>query len=151
MIFAACAIWLSWVVPNFGFVNYGQPSAVLWKDQLFVFVAPSTRSFEALYRGPFSLGRKRAGTPVAYGVGDVSQNVVPCSQAKLEIRDGRALWFSAGFFPLIIPLADLPCLENSEFGVEVCKSRFGLEQYRLAWRYYPYDEQLLFPKHRKPD
>lgn len=137
--------------------TYGQPSAVLWKDQLFVatsslyisgpFIRPAT-----LYRGTFSPDARQLRDPLEHGQGDVSSRLMHLGQAKLEVRDNRVLWFEAGGDPVILPTPELPYLELNEFGKELCRLRpRDNEQHLIIERYSGNLGRLLFPKHRKPD
>jgi hypothetical protein len=157
------------------YLDYGQPSAVLWHDQLFVSVAgpgipgQNLPGWGMLYRGPFTPAVRRVRSPAEYST---TALLSASTQAKLEIRGDRVLSCSGesvGYF--IFDLQDLPLLEPNAFGERLLELRHGavgepelvllgdrwvnfraaayLGQLREASHaYYRY---LLFPDHRRPD
>jgi hypothetical protein len=144
MIEMVLAIVLGPVLTNFSVANYGQPSAALWKDQLFVavtsrelfpnpyetFLLPPNQwgpgpgsphqSAGFLYRGTFNTAARRVRDPI--------EHVNPCihdypsTQAKLHIRDNRLLLFQ-GHTPYIFPMTELPLLERSELAFKLMELR----------------------------
>ena len=137
-------------------MNYGQPSAVLWKDQLFVADGRTPDGRLRVRALPWNFcDCSEAGMPLtdrirARGMGSYAPR--SCQQAKMEIQGDRLLWFTAGSNLHIIPLSELPYLEQSTFGQQLCLTRADYqEQYLLFGSYTGFVDQLLFPKHRKPD
>jgi hypothetical protein len=128
--------------------SYGQPSAALWEDQLFV--AINGRPFLSpgrLYRGTFTPAERRVRSPVEYYNDPFLGH--PATQAKLDVRDNRVLLNSgskSGYY--ILPMNILPELEANKFGDLLSGSPS-----RKA-SLLPYSgrvDHLLFPPHRKPD
>ncbi len=149
MLSTAWAIWLAWTLPGLLGFFYGQPSAVLWKSQLFVAINERSYSPGALYRGELRSDR---------GIDKPAEYANPimarfADQPQLEIRDDRVLLATPGKGFHIFPLADVPGLEESEFG-----ERFRrLRGYRSLSHMFRASiggdggHQLLFPSHRAPD
>ena len=150
MISTAWALWFTLFLPGLFGGHYGQPSAALWKDQLFVAINGSNVAGGKLYRGTFSPVRKNVHSPVEhvnwYG-GDLSS----LTQAKLQIQGDRVLLCASGHTPRIFPMAEVPLLEANEFGEELCKLRGYRSQSHLNDRSSGDSQRLLFPIHRKHD
>jgi hypothetical protein len=145
---AALFAFLSW----FTAPNYGQPSAALWKDQLFVAIKSRvTVAPDALDRGTFHPTRKGVRQPIEYTPAIGYNGISDSHQAKLHLQDERVLLFSAGNSPVIFPLAELPLLEANEFGQQLCKLRGYQNSSFLINHYCGSAKTLLFPPHRKPD
>lgn len=141
---SAFASFLLLLATYAGWPIYGQPSAALWEDQLFV--AVNTGYF---YRGTFTPTKRRVRDPIA--------NVNPrwwdirSSQAKLEIRDDRLLLLQGGGGHYIFPLAEVPLLESSEFAERLLRWRGYQDHTSFIDSYVHSDHRLLFPEHRKAD
>ena len=121
MIATVCVVWLGSVVPQVQALDYGQPSAALWKDQLFV--AITGRAFNSpavLYRGKFTPESRRVRDPLEHH--NPSGDLRDSTQAKLDLREDRLLLHSAFLGYCIYPLDQVWRLEDSAFG-------FG----RLRW------------------
>ena len=148
---AAVCVMLGVLYHDLIWYYYGQPSAVLWKDQLFVAINGKTLSASgSLYRNKVWLDWAGIEKPLEYRNPTGTSHAY---QAKLEIRDNRVLLASPGEGYCILPLADVPGLEVSEFGEQLCvlrgfksQSHF-VDSYSLNDTYAP----LLFPSHRAPD
>lgn len=147
MIAALLVLGIGGAVQQARALNYGQPSAALWKDQLFVAInGKHFVSASWLYRGTFAPALKRVRSPVEhYNPGGYG----PCStQAKLDIRSDRVLLHNGVAKYLIFPMDVVPALEANEFGAAV-RTAAGLDGVFL-----PYSvsfDCLLFPAHRKHD
>ena len=92
MLSTAWAIWLAWTLPGLLGFFYGQPSAVLWKSQLFVAINERSYSPGALYRGELRSDR---------GIDKPAEYANPimarfADQPQLEIRDDRVLLATPG-------------------------------------------------------
>jgi hypothetical protein len=128
--------WCSWA-------NYGQPSAALWKDQLFVAVTARTdfrnpyekilppeqaipgpgvpfRTAGFLYRGTFTPTARRVRDPIEHD--NPCNHGYPSTQAKLHLRDDRVLLFQGGDY-YIFPMTELPLLERSELAFKLMELR----------------------------
>ncbi len=127
---------------------YGQPSAVIWKDQLFTAINGRVPAPGALYRGTFNPGVKGIKPPIEYWNPNTTHTAY---QAKLDIRDNRLLLFTPSPVFFILPMEDVPALEPSEFGETVCRLRGHANQYFLVAHYGAGIRKLVFPPHRKPD
>jgi len=150
MVVAACVLCLSWAAEQANWIWCGFPSAVLWKDQLFV--STNGRFFGALgglSRGTFTPHLKEVKSPVWH----YTQMVTHCTNlAKLEIRDGRLLFFTAGqAFFYVVPMEEVPALEANEFGEAIGRARGYLNSSALLDRHSGETGGMLFPSHRKPD
>jgi hypothetical protein len=122
---------------------------VLWKDQLFV--AMNGRLFGpsgGMFRGTFTPDQKGVQSPLLYRTQAVSG---PTHLTKLDFRDGRFLFFTPGSAAYIVPIAEIPGLEESEFGAEICRARGYMNASALLAHFGIGDDFLLFPPHRKPD
>ena len=155
MISAACVVWISLIVPTFGLGYYGQPSGALWADQLFVAtsgnVLPGSKC-GSVYRGTLRRDEHMPRSPIEYWDHSAVAPLVRCPQTKLEVRENRVLWYTAGGEPLIMPFTELPCLEANNFGDELCRLRHGFPHPRwLISKYTGSVDLMLFPEHRKPD
>jgi hypothetical protein len=148
MIYAVCVIWLGWVVPALGLLEYGQPSAALWKDQLFVAVTGKT-SNGFLYRGTFVLKGKEIRSPIEH-VNPFFWDV-QSSQAKLDIRDDRVLLLQGDGPHYIFPLQEVPLLERNAFAGRLIALRGYPDYTAFIDRFYGSFGLLLFPEHREPD
>jgi hypothetical protein len=148
MVATLFAFWLGGVVPQAQALDYGQPSAALWKDQLFV--STTKRHFITagyLYRGTFSPALRRVRSPVEYrnpsGYGPGS------TQAKIDVRADRLLVNAgAGGMYYILPFEVLPELEANEFGL---KLSFNAGHAGSPLPHGARFDYLLFPTHRKHD
>jgi hypothetical protein len=150
--------------------SYGQPSANIWGDQLFVAVTQQLQGSSMLYRGQFSPRARAIRSPIEhdnpYHFSD------PSSQAKLDIRNDRVLLFSGEGGYHIIPLEVIPFMENSAFGAKLRILRTGPDKVDgpsretdpiRAWLadvgvysnliapYYAKGYDVVFPEHRKHD
>ncbi|MBN9121664.1 MAG: hypothetical protein J0I06_21390 [Planctomycetes bacterium] len=129
-------------------LNYGQPSAALWEDQLFVAITRWQRTGPALvYRGKFTPTSSRVRGPLEHD--NPSRGLRDSTQAKLDLRDDRLLLRSAFDRYCIYPLDQVWRLEHSAFGV----GRFGgLGPYsEFTFGYSATYETLLWPDHRELD
>lgn len=130
---------------------YGQPSAALWEDQLFVAVARlPERPSAFVYRGTFDPNRRRVRDPQE--LSNPSYLYARSTQAKLDIRDNRLLLLHDGTAPFIFPMTEVPLLEYSEFGNRLTE----LHGYKVGgtdhWdRFAGAGASILFPNHREPD
>jgi hypothetical protein len=129
---------------------YGQPSALLWEDQLFVGINGRVNGpIGALYRGTFNEKRKDILSPTDYWHLVHTNN---SHQSKLEIRYDHVLLFTAGCIPYLLPISELPCMQPNDFGKKLSVLRGYKSQDALLNKYSCYEYQrLLFPTHRKPD
>jgi hypothetical protein len=133
------------LLPFYGSLGgYGQPSAALWEDQLFV--ATTSRPGagpSVLYRGKFAPAARRVLSPLEHDnpCGDIRQS----TQAKLDLREDRLLLRSS--FPEygIYPLDQVWRMEDSAFGF----GRFGgLEGYsEFLYGYGATYDRLLWLNH----
>ncbi len=145
--FISLIAFLSTMPPS---VGYGQPSAALWEDQLFV-TTNLSRSPDSgvLYRVTFA--------PTRRGIPDPIEHSNPMwwgqnsSQAKLDIRDDRLLLLQGGGVHFIFPMAEVPLLESSKFGDKVLKLRGYRDYYFFVSLFSGGDAELLFPDHRDHD
>jgi hypothetical protein len=123
---------------------------MLWKDQLFVAInGRDSAHCGSLYRGTMAENRKGVLGPTEY-YNPVDTN--KSHQSKLEIRNDQILFFTAGDFPYLFPMTELPCLELNDFGRRLCllrgyDSRSDLVAKATCGEY----QKLLFPAHREPD
>src|SRR5688572_29443873 len=125
---ASYLVCLSLVLPLIQQRDYGQPSAALWGDQLFVATSGNIGFgilAGSIYRGTLRLNNHVVLAPTEYWDHSTVAPIVSCSQTKLEVRDNRVLWYTAGGQLLIVPFTELPCLEASSFGEELCRLRHG--------------------------
>src|SRR5262245_61283408 len=95
--------------------DYGQPSATIWKDQLFVAITSKALGDPGvLYRGKFTPATRRVRDPLEhFGPGGWGND---STQAKLDIRDDRLLMCSGSSGYQIFPLEKVWRLESSAFG-----------------------------------
>ncbi len=155
---------------------YGEPSATVWGDQLFVAVttpkiqAAFFRGWGVLYRGPFNPKAGRVRSPLEHG--NPHPWGYPSTQAQLEIRGDRLLLCSGDDGYFIFPLEMVPFQELSAFGAKLRVLRDGpdpepgpskvTDRVWAALKNAPYYakvtepykagyESILFPDHRKPD
>jgi hypothetical protein len=147
MLAAVSVMWAS-CVPWCGWGYYGQPSAALWKDQLFVAVN-KCRSPGGLYRGTFTPTEKRVRDPVAHD--NPTRWLSGLPQAQLDIRDDRILLLQGRGEHFIFALADLPLLEDNEFGDRLCELRGYRDQAGFVDAFASDGLRLLFPDHRNAD
>jgi hypothetical protein len=144
MIEMVLAFVLGPVLTNFSVANYGQPSAALWKDQLFVAVTSRElfpnpyekfplqpnqwgpgpgvpyRTLGFLYRGAFTPTARRVRDPIEHDNPCIHD--YPSTQAKLHLRDDRVLLFQ-GHAPYVFPMAEVPLLERSELAFKLMELR----------------------------
>jgi hypothetical protein len=139
MLAAVHVMWVS-AIPWAGWGYYGQPSAVLWKDQLFVavtpqcvfgypFTNPEDGMFPAagfLYRGTFAPKAANVRYPIEHENPETGVTHAR-TQAKLDIRLDRILLFH-GDHPFIFPMDAIPLLEKSELAFKLIKLR-GYESF----------------------
>jgi hypothetical protein len=150
MIATATVFCLSFAVLTFDRHYYGQPSAALWKDQIFVYIAERDSVAGWLFRGSFFPTQNEVDVPLRHWahIG----GLFATTQAKLDIRDDRLLLFEAGRGPGIYPLVEVPLLEYSEFG-ELFRQSRGYKN--LTWVTSKFSSgvgnRLLFPEHRPAD
>ena len=143
MIEMALAFVLGPLVTNISEAFYGQPSAALWKDQLFVAVNKAS-----VYRGPFTPTARRIRDPIEYLNPGGREGA--SSLNNLDIRDDRFL-LQGGREHYIFPMADVPLLEPTEHG-DMIRERRGYDSIgSFADPYSGWGANLLFPDHRDPD
>lgn len=123
--------------------HYGQPSAVVWGDQLLAVSHGRLFELDSLYRGTLKPHERRVRQPVAYwSVG----------ASKVDVRDNRVLLSGTWTSPRIVPFAELGILEDNHFGQKLAEL-FGytqtLDYLNNAALCDP--SWLVFPTFRKPD
>jgi hypothetical protein len=163
-----CIFWVERFAQSF---QYDQPSATLWKDQLFVAIASKPLiASPMLYRGPFTPTPARIRSPIEHIY--LYSDETDTTQAKIEVRDNRMLVYRVSGDHNIFRLEDVPLLENTAFGAKLREfrdppvpeanpllendpDRIKLRDYaRLTRLVDPYGSErwrLLLPDHRQAD
>lgn len=136
----------------FSLYFYGQPSAILAGDQLFVAINGRLWPFSGhVWRGTFAPQNAAIQPPLDY------PSPIPrdplTTQAKLDIRDHRILVFHAGATHAIFSMADLQLLELNDFGKQLCRQRGFRNQDEFLHKSNGGGSLLLFPpfRGRQPD